>query len=117
MWIAGIIGIIAVLIVGRIVWSSKKLRALRSDAEKDLAELFGTWSSCPKVNVKWSYGYPYFQVTFPSNEMLADARSEGITQMFLDRIQERCKAFGPRKRPFDASRCVWFTSTEELGQK
>ena len=112
--------VLVVVAAGVIAWQAsvtrRRARGLRSDVEGLSKEVFGATLIPPTVEISSSYGYPSFQVTFPSNDLLARARHGGQTGLFLVGIQALCKNSGSKRRPFDASVAIWFTSREELAR-
>src|SRR5262245_23680194 len=126
MWIAIIIAVIAAataVIAPRVRANRRKVRAhkerlreLRANADRISNEVFGTQLIRPTVEASFSYGYPAFQLTFPSKELVASMKTAGLTDQFLKRIQESYRDSGSIENPFDAARAVWFTSTEELDE-
>jgi hypothetical protein len=114
MWIAVIVVVVAAAIAWQVRATKRTLRELQSDAERLSREIFDASLLQPTIEVRFSYGYPSFQVTFLSNDLLTSAKRAGLTRLFLERIQDRCKDRSSKKDPFDASRAVWFTSREEL---
>jgi len=125
MWIAIIVAVVAAAAAAvitpralarrrRQLAHRQRLRALQSDADRMSSEVFGAPSVRPTVEVSFSYGWPAFQLTFTSRELVASMKTAGLTDQYLKRIQELCGDSGSNEHPFDASRAVWFTSTEEL---
>jgi hypothetical protein len=114
MWTIAIIAGVGAVLGGLMLLSSRELRVFQRDAERIAADVFVDPQSRPEVMVGRAYGYPTFRVTFPSKGELGRASSGGLMQAFLGAIQERFKAAGSRKYPFDAVRAVSFTSREEL---
>jgi hypothetical protein len=114
MWTIGLLVLVSLLIAGVMLAGSHRQRAFQREAESMVASVFVDSGIRPKVTVGHSYGYPTFQVEFASKEALARASNGGLSAALQDAIQARFKAAGSRKYPFDASRAVWFTSSEEL---
>jgi hypothetical protein len=114
MWIAVIVAAVAMIVAWQVLATKRILRELQSEAERLSSEIFGAELPPATVEVRFSYGYPSVQVTFPSTEVVASAKSAGLTHLFLEKIQDRCGKSGSKKYPFDASRAVWFTSKDEL---
>ena len=105
----------ASIFLGRLLFVARKRRnELRLDIERISRDIFGECASSPSVQVGHSYGFPRFQLTFPSNELLEQAKSAGLTQSFLNNVQNRCIDSGSKRNPFEASRATWFTSKEQL---
>jgi hypothetical protein len=96
------------IVTWRIRVARRSLMALRADAERISIELFGQ-PLPPSIEVRYSYGYPSITVRFKSAERLNAAKSSGLTDQFIEKIQTRCKDAGSKKHPYDAARAVWFT--------
>jgi hypothetical protein len=114
MWTIAILVGVGALFGGMMLASARELRAIQREADGIAAAVFVDRQRGPMITVGRSYGYPTFQVAFASKEDLGRASTAGLNAAFQAAIQERFKATGSRKYPFDASRAIWFTSQEEL---
>jgi hypothetical protein len=114
MWTIAILVGVGALFGAMMLASARELRVTQREADGIAAAVFVDPATGPIVTVGRSYGYPTFQVAFASKEELGRASTAGLNADFQAAIQERFKAAGSKKYPFDALRAIWFTSQEEL---
>ena len=89
--------------------------ALQSKCRAAFDGVFGQRASPPRYEMKSSYGYPAFNVTFRSAADLTEAKEKGLNAKFLGAIGAICKGMGPKNRPFDASLAVYFAVEKQAG--
>lgn len=73
--------------------------------------VFGEPPRSPSFEIKYFYGSPAFQITFPTKEAFEASVAQGLDAEFKKAISELCghhKHFGD---PFDPDKAVFFTYT------
>lgn len=99
----------AALLLLSIVRTRTAHKRLQSESEASLARIYEAVPETPRLALSYSYGYPAFKVTFPSEQVLQAAADAGLNELFKRDIDAACRGHGPRSRPFNAEYGVFFT--------
>jgi hypothetical protein len=85
----------------------------RSLRRKLLGALTAACSDCgasiPRLVEDSSYGWPTFELVFPSASELKLAEESGCVAAFKQAVQSLHSHIGDKENPFDAERAVWVT--------
>jgi len=92
-----------------------RAKIINTKYKKVFDNVYKNTSPTPKYELRSSYGYPSFTITFDSVESLIGAEEEGLNHSFLKDIQELCKDMGSKDNPFNSEKAVFFTTDEYLG--
>ena len=108
--------IVALLIIGFLVLfvRANRERQKNQDAvESYVTEIFSKQSYRPEVTARTIYGIPAFALKFKTDNEKEHAISNGLTALFVKKIQKLCGHLRPRGEEFDAELAVSIFSVED----
>lgn len=103
-----IIGLIALF-----VRTNLERQRYQDAVEQYMNAIFSTQDYRPIVIAGFTYGIPSFTLKFNTDKEKEHAISNGLTEQFLKKVQEKCGHLRPRGEAFEAERAVAIYSTED----
>ena len=113
MYTAIVIALIAGGLAYLLIRSRHERQKQQEIVESYVADIFYTQSYRPKVSSGFTYGIPSFTLKFRSDNEKQHAISNGLTEQFIQKIQELCGHLTPRDETFDAVRAVAIYSEDD----
>jgi hypothetical protein len=111
--------IAALLIIGfsvLVIRANRERQKNQDTVENYVTEIFSKQSYRPEVIASTTYGIPSFTLKFKTDDEKEHAASNGLTDMFIKKIQKLCGHLRPRGEEFDAEYAVSIFSIEEEEQ-
>ena len=101
--------ILALLLIPLALPGREKHKRLVRSSEAIHRTVYSSLSTPPRLEVSYLYGYPFFKITFRSQEELQITTQSGVNLAFMREIEALCKSRGPKSHPFSADQGVFFT--------
>ena len=108
--------IAALLIIGfsaLVIRANRERQKNQDTVENYVTEIFSKQSYRPEVIASTTYGIPSFTLKFKTDDEKKHAISNGLTDMFIKKIQKLCGNLRPRGEEYDAGRAVSIFSAED----
>jgi hypothetical protein len=111
-----IITVIVLIIIGiAILFISARCDRLKNQKAVDsyVDSIFSGQMYRPDVTAGTTYGIPSFTLKFKTDKEKQHAVSNGLTEQFINNVQELCSHLHPRGEVFDAEQAVTIYSKED----
>lgn len=108
--------ITAILVIGFTVFfirAKNQRKKQQETIENDVDTIFSAQSYRPAITSGFTYGTPSFKLKFETDEEKQHAVSNGLTEQFVQIIQERYDHLRPQGEAFDAEQAIAISSTED----